>query len=116
MTHYVISSTIRKGKGDTHCGLVVSDREHDNTPDCPVCRRICDELEIPLSFEDAESSVIAAASYEPGPGLLRVVFRSGKTYRYGGVPDHVWADFLVAKSRGSYFNRQIGPLFSGTQE
>jgi KTSC domain len=53
------------------------------------------------------SRSIKAAGYDPERSLLEVEFRSGVMYRYGGVPEKVYQEFLTAESHGRYFNQNI---------
>jgi hypothetical protein len=58
-----------------------------------------------------ESSVLAAVLYLPGCHELEVEFRSGKIYRYFGVPPQTYSEMLKASSKGRYFNTKIRDLF-----
>ena len=78
--------------------------------------------EIPNSFESPESSSVAGASYNFETQQMRVrLLRSlmpgappdEKPYAYEGVPLHLWADFVVAESKGQFFNARIRPIFGG---
>ena len=39
--------------------------------------------------------------------VLRVKFRSGKTYTYNKVPETVFEEFQAAESHGRFFNENI---------
>jgi hypothetical protein len=70
----------------------------------------------PLEFGDTGSSLVDSASYDPGQLMLRVTLKAGKVakrYRYGGFPPSSWVEFYQAGSKGSYFSRQIRPLYVG---
>jgi hypothetical protein len=54
-----------------------------------------------------ESSSIAAFAYEADGMTLFVRFKTGRTYRYSGVPASVFGAFCRADSKGTYFNSQI---------
>jgi hypothetical protein len=54
-----------------------------------------------------ESSSIAAFAYSAADSHLYVRFKNGRSYRYAGVPEAVYAAFLRADSKGSFFNAQI---------
>ena len=54
-----------------------------------------------------ESSMIEAVGYEPTTQELEVVFTSGKTYRYTGVPREVYEGLLAAESKGRYMHAHI---------
>ena len=57
------------------------------------------------------SSVIASLGYDGGKKVLEVEFRTGRVYRYFGVPERVYRELRTAPSIGSYFNRQIKDRF-----
>jgi hypothetical protein len=54
-----------------------------------------------------ESSSIAAFAYEAEDMTLFVRFKTGRTYRYAGVPASVYEDFADADSKGTFFNAQV---------
>lgn len=58
-----------------------------------------------------DSSTIAAIAFAPGAHVLDVQFKRGPTYRYFQVPYEVWAAFLVAPSKGRFFNTYVKPWF-----
>ena len=53
------------------------------------------------------SRSIEAAVYDPPQAILEVSFRSGASYRYLDVPPEVYDQFLLAESKGRYFNTYI---------
>lgn len=53
------------------------------------------------------SSVIRFFRYAPDTRELKVTFVSGRLYVYEGVPAEVAAAFSQARSKGSFFNREI---------
>jgi hypothetical protein len=55
-----------------------------------------------MELVTVESSMINAVGYDAAAQELVVVFNSGKTYRYTGVPQTVYADLLAADSKGQY--------------
>ncbi len=54
-----------------------------------------------------ESSIVAAFAYEAEDMTLFVRFKTGRTYRYSGVPSSVYEDFADADSKGTFFNAQV---------
>jgi hypothetical protein len=54
-----------------------------------------------------ESSSVAAFAYEAEDMTLFVRFKTGRTYRYSGVPSSVYEDFADADSKGAFFNAQV---------
>lgn len=53
------------------------------------------------------SRSIEAAVYDRPQAILEVSFRSGASYRYLDVPPEVYHQFLLAESKGRYFNTYI---------
>jgi lysyl-tRNA synthetase class 2 len=53
------------------------------------------------------SSVIRFFRYAPDRRELKVTFVSGRIYVYEGVPAEVAATFGEARSKGTFFNRNI---------
>ncbi len=68
-----------------------------------------------MERQHVDSSVIVAVGYDDSAGILEVVFRTGRTYRYFRVPESVYDGLLHAKSIGAYFNRQIRPRYRGME-
>jgi hypothetical protein len=57
------------------------------------------------------STVIRSFDYDPDRRELRVVFQSGRIYRYLAVPPDVPIAMRAAYSKGAYFNREIRDAF-----
>jgi KTSC domain len=57
--------------------------------------------------EPVISSSIASIGFEVGTETLEVEFVTGSVYRYRGVEEDVYEKFLVAPSKGSFFNEHI---------
>ena len=62
------------------------------------------------------STVIHTYEYFPARRELRVVFRSGRCYRYHEVPEEIHAELSKAFSKGEFFNRNIRDHFDFTRE
>ncbi|SEA89808.1 KTSC domain-containing protein [Leifsonia sp. 21MFCrub1.1] len=60
-----------------------------------------------MEREAFDSSVIAAAGYDPSVRALEIEFVSGEVYRYFLVPARVWRELRAAGSAGSYFNAEV---------
>lgn len=54
-----------------------------------------------------QSSLVRVISYEPRARALTVHLTNGGVYRYREVPVHVFEGFIVAESKGAYFNKTI---------
>jgi hypothetical protein len=53
------------------------------------------------------SSMIQAVGYDPQTQVLEVVFTSGRTYCYEGVPSDVHQALMAADSKGQYMRAAI---------
>ena len=54
-----------------------------------------------------DSSAICSVGYDPASETLEVEFQSGNVYRYSGVPEEIYEDFLQARSKGRFFGTFI---------
>ena len=54
-----------------------------------------------------ESSMIHAVGYDSKTKILEVVFNSGCTYCYEGVPLKVYQELMAADSKGRYMRSEI---------
>jgi len=54
-----------------------------------------------------ESSMIQAVGYDPQTRVLEVVFTSGRTYCYEGVPPEIHQELMAADSKGQYMRAEI---------
>jgi hypothetical protein len=58
------------------------------------------------------SSSLASIGYRPGENTLEVEFTHGAVYQYLDVPETVFEAFMVATSKGSFFNEAIKNRYS----
>lgn len=58
-------------------------------------------------IEVEDSSMITGVYYDPTTCTLDAMFKSGVRYRYRKVPTKVFAEFVLAKSLGKFFNANI---------
>ena len=58
-----------------------------------------------------ESSMIHAVGYDRKMRVLEVLFNSGRTYCYEGVPPKVHKELMAAKSKGSFMLAEIIDLY-----
>jgi hypothetical protein len=61
------------------------------------------------------SSNLSAYEYDPDRQVLRIRFKSGRTYAYSDVPSEIVLDLEAASSPGSFFSASIKNSFSYTQ-
>ncbi len=64
-------------------------------------------METTISRVPVESTSITSVAYAAPTQILEVVFRRGTVYRYRSVPADVFDAFLVAPSKGRYFNANV---------
>lgn len=62
-------------------------------------------------METIESEAIKAVGYDEGSRILRVTFRTEKSYEYLGVPPEEYQRFMNAESRGAYVNQVIKRMY-----
>jgi hypothetical protein len=63
-----------------------------------------------------DSSAIASVGYDPAREMLELEFRSGNVYRYFGVPEEIYEDFLQARSKGQFFGTFIRGQYDSARE
>jgi lysyl-tRNA synthetase class 2 len=57
------------------------------------------------------STVIRSFEYDPDRRELKIVFQSGRGYRYSDVPPEIPVAMRAAARKGEYFNREIRGAF-----
>jgi hypothetical protein len=60
-----------------------------------------------MKLTTVESSMIHAVGYDSKTRTLEVVFNSGSTWCYEGVPPKVYKELLAADSKGRYMRSEI---------
>lgn len=60
-----------------------------------------------MHLSEVDSSMVEIVGYDEKTQALEVVFASGKTYRYEGVPPAVYAELMAAESKGRYMRAHI---------
>ena len=58
-----------------------------------------------------ESSMIQAVGYDSKTRVLEVVFNSGRTYCYEGVPPKIYKELMAAESKGRYMRSEIIDMY-----
>jgi hypothetical protein len=56
---------------------------------------------------DVDSSCIQTLEYSLVDGSMTVVFTDGSVYDYPYVPPHNFVRFLMARSKGQFFNSEV---------
>ncbi len=64
-----------------------------------------------MELVEVESSMINAVGYNAESQEMLVIFNSGKSYRYQGVPKKVYEGLLAAESKGSYMNTFVIDMY-----
>ncbi len=57
------------------------------------------------------SSNIRSIGYDAATSILEVEFTSGDIYRYYGVPQHLYEQFMSASSKGIFLSDRIRPSY-----
>lgn len=57
------------------------------------------------------STAIASATYDKDTQELVVVFTSGKSYSFDGIPPDLWEEMKVARSIGQFYNSRIRGVY-----
>ena len=68
-----------------------------------------------MEFQVVISSNIRGIAYNKDTQELFVDFTSGSKYKYSGVPQEDYDDFLSAPSKGSFFHDNIRDTYPSTQ-
>ena len=58
-----------------------------------------------------DSSGLLSVGYSAEASTMEISFRNGSTYRYFGVPLHIYEALLGASSKGRYFTAAIRTSF-----
>ena len=66
-----------------------------------------------IEMKPVTSSNIAAIGYQEEGQILRVLFTTGVTYEYEGVPAETAQEFMEAESVGKYFHANIKKFWAG---
>jgi hypothetical protein len=58
-----------------------------------------------------DSTSLSSVGYDPSHRVLEVEFRSGRVYRYFGVPPRRYEELLQADSAGRFLNAAIKGVY-----
>ncbi|WP_134090502.1 KTSC domain-containing protein [Olivibacter sp. XZL3] len=58
------------------------------------------------------STVIASVHYSADTEVLQIIFTTGRIYFYYDVPPTVYEKLIHARSKGSFFNKEIRGRFA----
>ena len=76
---------------------------------------VAQEQALASGWHALTSSNLSAYEYLPDRQVLRIRFKSGRTYQYSDVPSQVVLDLEAASSPGSFFSASIKNAFAYTQ-
>ena len=65
-----------------------------------------------MTREPIRSSNIESIGYDAEAGRLEIEFRGGRVYEYVDVPIEVFDELMSSKSKGSYVNKYIAPVYA----
>lgn len=60
-----------------------------------------------MKLQNVESSMLLAVGYDDATREMRVIFRTGDTYRYLNVPKSIYTELLKADSKGAYMKTHV---------
>lgn len=69
-----------------------------------------------MKIKEVVSSCFKGYGYDEEKQELDVVFNTGVTYGYEGVPKSLYEELEKAESKGSYFSRNIKPKFNAKKK
>jgi predicted membrane protein len=72
------------------------------------------EVEV-MKLTTVDSSMIHAVGYDSKKRVLEVVFNSGQTYCYEGVPPKIYKELMAAESKGRYMRNEIIDVYPYAQ-
>lgn len=58
------------------------------------------------------STTLRSVGYDKATRTLEAEFRTGRVYRYRGVPPELWLSLLATPSKGKFFNLLIRDRFA----
>ena len=64
-----------------------------------------------MELRPVDSALLEAAGYDAAMQELEVIFASGKTYRYIGVPRSVYTELLAAESKGQFMHARVMGIY-----
>ena len=76
----------------------------------------CKDTSMAMQYTDVTSSNIEKVGYDDDTETLGVIFGSGTTYHYGGVPKEIYENFISAPSAGQFFHREIMNQYTGEKQ
>lgn len=68
-----------------------------------------------MEYQAVVSSNILGIAYDEPTQALYVEFTSGGKYKYSGVPQTEYEDFMAAGSKGSYLAQNIKDVYPATR-
>jgi KTSC domain-containing protein len=71
---------------------------------------VCDDAE--MERQPVASRALASVGYEAETGALEIEFRSGRVYRYEGVPASVHAWLLRTKNKGVFVAHHLSGRYA----
>jgi hypothetical protein len=64
-----------------------------------------------MKLKAVDSSMLLAVGYDEETREMRVMFKTGDTYRYLNVPKSVYNELLKAESKGAYLKTHVIDVF-----
>lgn len=60
-----------------------------------------------MKLKAVDSSMLVAAGYDEQNSEMRVIFKTGDTYRYLRVPKSIYLELLKAESKGAFMKTHV---------
>ena len=60
-----------------------------------------------MKLKAVDSSMLVAVGYDEDTKEMRVIYKTGDTYRYMNVPKSVYTELLNVESKGAYMKTHI---------
>ena len=60
-----------------------------------------------MKLKAVDSSMLVAVGYDEKISEMRVIFKTGDTYRYLNVPKSIYIELLKAESKGAYMKTHV---------
>lgn len=64
-----------------------------------------------MKLKAVDSSMLVAVGYDEETKEMRVIYKTGDTYRYLNVPKSVYTELLNAESKGAYMKTHVIDVF-----
>ena len=64
-----------------------------------------------MKLRAVDSSMLVAVGYDDETKEMRIIYKTGDTYRYMNVPKSVYMELLKSESKGAYMQTHVIDVF-----